>query len=429
MIRLIIKNLWARRRKNGWLLAELILVSIVTWVIVDPLVVLTHDRNLPEGYRPDHLFLLQLASFPAESEQFHVEENDTLARKANFERLLDKLKHYEGVKYTTFILNGQYPSSNSTSNGNTMFDTIPVRTLRLTFMPHTDYFRTMGMEGAEGMTTEQLDNRDFRWTESVLTADVAYRLKDGKPLYGRRLGENGDDEDYRVGGVIAPLRYRSYMQPMPIELCVFEEFPDYMYYYLPLIAFRIDDNLSDKAFLHHFREWMDKGLTVGNYYVKSVRPFSSIQDQHEFSEGITNQYRLNLALGIFFLVNLCLGVAGTFWMQTRSRREEVGIMLSFGGNPSHITRLLLYEGWVLTTLGTLIGCLLYLQYALKDGLYTTCIGSEEAMPVYWINHFGLHFAAVSLIVYLLLLIVVSIGIWMPAHKLSRINPVDALRDE
>ena len=29
MIRLIMKNLWARRRKNGWLLAELILVSIV----------------------------------------------------------------------------------------------------------------------------------------------------------------------------------------------------------------------------------------------------------------------------------------------------------------------------------------------------------------------------------------------------------------
>lgn len=131
MIRLIMKNLWARRRKNGWLLAELILVSIVTWVIVDPLVVLTHDRNLPEGYRPDHLFLLQLASYPAGSEQFRAEENDTLARKANFERLLNKLKHYEGVKYTTFILNEQYPSALSISNGNTMFDTIPVRTLRL----------------------------------------------------------------------------------------------------------------------------------------------------------------------------------------------------------------------------------------------------------------------------------------------------------
>ena len=183
------------------------------------------------------------------------------------------------------------------------------------------------------MTAEQLDNRDFLWTESVLTADISQRLKDGKPLYGRRLG-NGDEEDYRVGGVIAPVRYRSYMQPMPIELYVYEEFPDYMYYYIPLIALRIDDHLSEKVFLHHFREWMNKELTVGNYYVKSVQSFSDIQEQHEFSEGITNQYRLNLALGIFFLVNLCLGVAGTFWMQTRSRREEVGIMLSFGGTPA-----------------------------------------------------------------------------------------------
>ena len=55
---------------------------------------------------------------------------------------------------------------------------------------------------------------------SVLTADISQRLKDGKPLYGRRLG-NGDEEDYRVGGVIAPVRYRSYMQPMPIELYVY----------------------------------------------------------------------------------------------------------------------------------------------------------------------------------------------------------------
>lgn len=29
MFKLIWKNLWARRRKNGWLLAELILVNIL----------------------------------------------------------------------------------------------------------------------------------------------------------------------------------------------------------------------------------------------------------------------------------------------------------------------------------------------------------------------------------------------------------------
>ena len=32
MLHLIGKNLWARRYRNGWLLAELIIVSMVIWI-------------------------------------------------------------------------------------------------------------------------------------------------------------------------------------------------------------------------------------------------------------------------------------------------------------------------------------------------------------------------------------------------------------
>ena len=49
MLKLILKNLWARRRRNVWLLAELILVSIVTWIILDPVIVTTYDRSIPLG--------------------------------------------------------------------------------------------------------------------------------------------------------------------------------------------------------------------------------------------------------------------------------------------------------------------------------------------------------------------------------------------
>ena len=50
MLHLIGKNLWARRYRNGWLLAELIIVSMVIWVLTDPIVVTTHDRGLPVSY-------------------------------------------------------------------------------------------------------------------------------------------------------------------------------------------------------------------------------------------------------------------------------------------------------------------------------------------------------------------------------------------
>ena len=41
MIRLALKNLWARKRRNGWLMAELIVVSLILWHFADPVTVQT----------------------------------------------------------------------------------------------------------------------------------------------------------------------------------------------------------------------------------------------------------------------------------------------------------------------------------------------------------------------------------------------------
>ena len=47
MLKLVWKTLWVRRRRNGWLLAELTLVTIVSWIIFDPVIVSLYDRHLP----------------------------------------------------------------------------------------------------------------------------------------------------------------------------------------------------------------------------------------------------------------------------------------------------------------------------------------------------------------------------------------------
>ena len=120
---------------------------------------------------------------------------------------------------------------------------------------------------------------------------------------------------------------------------------------------------------------------------------------------------------------------GTFWLQTRTRREEVGVMLSFGATPGRIVRQLLGEGAVLTTLGTLVGCFIYLQYAISEGLAKGVSDWMGKVQTYWTDSFGLHFLIVSLIVYAILLAVVSVGVYIPARKISRIPPTEALRDE
>lgn len=64
MISLLIKNLWHRRAANIWLFVELVVVTVVTWVIIDPVVVRVPDRMLPLGYDEDRLFYISLASQP-----------------------------------------------------------------------------------------------------------------------------------------------------------------------------------------------------------------------------------------------------------------------------------------------------------------------------------------------------------------------------
>ena len=193
------------------------------------------------------------------------------------------------------------------------------------------------------------------------------------------------------------------------------------------VLVRLEEGVSMKRFLHDFRSWMVKELRFGNLFARSVQSYEEAIADMEYSDAAAI-YRRNLAMAAFFLINLCLGVIGTFWLQTRTRREEVGVILSFGGTPGYIVRMLMGEGTLLTFVAVFIGCLIYLQYAIKDGLIlgNTWIDSTET---YWVTNFPQHFLIVSFIVFLIMLAVVLIGIYIPARKISRIPPTEALRDE
>ena len=98
MLKLILKNLWARRVRNAWLLAELILVTVLTWYITDPLFVLSYNQTLPLGYEPDGLLIAPIRSLPSTAPDYNKEEADSLHTMENMHRMLRKLRDYPGVQ-------------------------------------------------------------------------------------------------------------------------------------------------------------------------------------------------------------------------------------------------------------------------------------------------------------------------------------------
>ena len=429
ILKLILKNLWARRRRNAWLLAELILVTVLTWYITDPVFVLSYNRSLPLGYNPDGLLIAQLNNLPSKASGYSEEESDSLHTMQNLQRLLQELRNHPDVQCATTLITFAYPASDGMAMSSLMYDTIEVTSNVYYFLPHSGYFETFGFRGVDGKIAQELDNMDFENRDLILTEDLVRRLTGGTSLTGKRFfnPQGNDTLDYRIRATIEKVRTMTFEQGMG---CRFE--PQLRLHVSEVesagkLLFRLRPGVSEQRFLHEFRPWARKHLRAGNLYVRNADNFQQQIDQREYEWGVTNKYRMNVALAIFFLTNLALGVTGTFWLQTRSRREEVGVLLSYGASPNNIVRLLMGEAAVLATVAWIIGCFAYLQYGISEGNWFQ--QGEVTGDLYWINNFSLHFIAVSLIVYVIILTVVLVGVYIPARSISRIPPTEALRDE
>lgn len=432
MFRLILKTLWTRRRRNGWLLAELILVAVLSWIIFDPVIVVTYDRHLPLGYDADRLCMVSVGMLQPQAPGYDEQATDSASLMQAYLNIVERARQHPDVEQAAPVLSFAYPgSSGSSSSGLTAAgDTLRLDLMYIEFLPHTHFFETYGFRPGQGsMTPEQLSDYAYNEANVVLTEDALEGLFHTRVFNRQRCWE-ADEEDtlyIPIVGTVGAFKYVSNWRPIPVGFVPVLH-PDILSCLDDMhVVIRLKEGVSMDRFLHDFKPWMVRQMRAGNLYARDLQSYDAINKAREF-DSTTSLYRRNLSMALFFLINLCLGVIGTFWLQTRTRREEVGIMLSYGATPRRIRLQLLGEGMVLTTVATLIGCFLYLQYGLSEGLNKGNAWMQATTPC-WVDHFGQHFAIVSLIIYLILLVVVLVGIYIPARRISTIPPTEALRDE
>ena len=432
MFRLILKTLWTRRRRNGWLLAELILVAVLSWIIFDPVIVVTYDRHLPLGYDADRLCMVSVGMLRPQAPGYDEQATDSASLMQAYLNIVERARQHPDVEQAAPVLSFAYPgSSGSSSSGLTAAgDTLRLDLMYIEFLPHTHFFETYGFRPGQGsMTPEQLSDYAYNEANVVLTEDALEGLFHTRVFNRQRCWE-ADEEDtlyIPLVGTVGAFKYVSNWRPIPVGFVPVLH-PDILSCLDDMhVVIRLKEGVSMDRFLHDFKPWMVRQMRAGNLYARDLQSYDAINKAREF-DSTTSLYRRNLSMALFFLINLCLGVIGTFWLQTRTRREEVGIMLSYGATPRRIRLQLLGEGMVLTTVATLIGCFLYLQYGLSEGLNKGNAWMQATTPC-WVDHFGQHFAIVSLIIYLILQVVVLVGIYIPARRISTIPPTEALRDE
>lgn len=417
MIRLALKNLWARKRRNGWLMAELIVVSVILWHFADPVTVQTYVNMLPDGFDSENLYRISIQEYDPSSYRYREEAAESETRQENMWRIRDRVRNYPGVESATFQIGGGGPGGRSYSATSIQVtEDISVSHMEVYFVPKSDYFTTFRYQTAGGPSTEQMDRMTLENGELIMTENI---LPDAPSF--RHSYKNASGDELKIVASVRPVKIHLNKPPQQVRF-VKSGVQD-----AEAIIFRLRDDVDPDVFLTDFREWALRELQLGNYFVVQIESYDHYISQGYFSN--TYDYEVQLLLGSFFLFCIFFGVSGSFWMQTRARREEIGILKSFGATSGKMVRLFLLEGLILTTVSVFLGAVIYLQYALHTGLYqpeNTCF---SPFVHYWYESFKLHYLIVSAVVWLLMVLIVSFGIYVPVRGISRIAPTEALHEE
>jgi ABC-type antimicrobial peptide transport system permease subunit len=144
--------------------------------------------------------------------------------------------------------------------------------------------------------------------------------------------------------------------------------------------------------------------------------------------GYTRDVRLRIYLMAFLLINILLCVMGTFWYRVNRRKEETGIRKAFGAGQPSIRRLFVLEGLALLAIASLPAMLIEGNFAYA-GLVDTLGRQEMAPELYLPDRPVLRFFIVNIITWLIMAIVVSIAIWIPARNAAGMHPADVLKHE
>ncbi len=436
MMKQILNNLWSQRTQNVWLFIELVVVCFVAWTQLDPIAVRLYYKSLPKGFDSERLVVANTRTTDIQ----WIDDDSYNTNRAFVQKMIkQKLQTLDEVEQVSLL--GQIQgllAPRNIFNGSSWVDqegeqyiygNDTILVYELCYIKNEHFFETYGIQVADGSpTAKELSKLDDDGV--VISRSIAeHFFGSAKDAIGKEIFEADIMMSRRIRGVVEDIHvsdsnfdtWQIYQSTSDIKMIFISNH----------LTIRLKPDVNVQQFIEKYnclQQFATDGLAIAFF-----TPYEDIATpKNQFATPILSyDFNLSVATAIFFLINLCLGVIGTFWMQTKRRTEESGIMRAFGSTKRRIMGMFLAEGFVLTTFSMFITCILYLNYV-KTGLGTLCIPPHEpyAQPdPTWVADKPLHFLIISGIVYLIILITVSIGITIPAWNIVRTKPVEALREE
>ena len=431
-------SLTGRAGGESVLILELVIITVVAWVVFDPAVVNLYYRSLPLGYDTSCLLYGECTVSPSEEaseEEMGDPYNITEERRQQMTRQLTTVEGVESAYLYDQDLWSIGHTNETYSPCRHEADTLYMGWLA--FIPDSHFFETYGLQPLPGSpSAEELSCIKRSEQKVVLTRTSAIALFGSADVVGRRLTFCYNPEnEVTVAGVVEDIR-KSLGYNM--RSLIFQ--PENLTTTRCRFVIRLKHGVDVSRFVEEHGRDLIRNARTNYTRVSSLMTYDDHLQQLELDEGRTQEVNRSLALTLFFLLNLCLAVIGTVWLHAKRRTEECGVRRAFGATKLRLHCEMLLRNAALATAAVAVGLIIYLNYA-HSGYSTLENGFTYNEKLYvprlvdipsdmtWPDHFWPHFLIVSACVYLIILVTVLIGTAIPALRIVHTKVTDALREE
>jgi predicted permease len=241
---------------------------------------------------------------------------------------------------------------------------------------------------------------------------------DGNPIgerlvIGRGLGPNMEQPPAEIVGVVGDVRDGSLNRdPNPIMYIPWAQLPD-----------AHSANLLSITSIAWVVRTRAESLSVADAIQKQLReasgglPVARLRSMEDVVTQSTARADFNMLLLTIFagsaLTLAAIGVYGLMAYSVQQRTQEMGVRLALGADASRVRNMVVRQGMTLVAVGVAIG--IASAFGLARVMATFLFGVTPRDPL------------VFVVVPLVLAIFAWLGVWLPARRAGRVDPVVALR--
>lgn len=410
MIKQLIKIIYNERRANMTIFVELLVVSLCMWFLVDTIYSNIAFFNKPKDMNIDNVYRVEWSIIGETSDEYDASaEIKAMSIGKQLFALNDMLRHYEGVEASAVsYVAVPYTGSNISK----VFETDSTNVTGSEMRAVSEEFPMVYNMRSPNSTSEQL-SQVMKEGKMILSSKFANKLFGTDDCIGKSYYEIGDNRrELIVGDVLEESRSEEMSPDRQVTYFILE--PQDLTWQTNLnIDLRVKEDAVD-GFVERFR--VDKeNMRYGNLFVSEIRAVKDVRDsmyKNDYAE-----WKMLGGMVVFLLVNVFLGVVGTFWYRTEQRKKEMGLRMAIGSTRSSLRTILVGEGILMLVMAYVLT--LIVAAILIELLYL-CKTIDFSIGRFFTCH---------AIVFATMVVMIMIGVFIPSQMITKLKPAEVLHAE